>query len=283
MPIAKNAFTTSAPIRRVRRAYRHGIRPAFQDVTATIRSTLLRGIRSNTPDYLIVGVNKAGTTSLQEYLTGLPEVGKPLTKELHYFDRFPTRSLEWYRAQFWGDSGLTWGEATPEYFELPGAVLSLAEMSPRPKIIVCLRNPFARAVSHYHNAVDHASETRSIWHAFIQEAEALASGRRAKSAMELRNAYLQRSLYAEPLERWRSSFGRDLLVVRVDKPQAMVQEVLHHLNLTQADLPRLPGSNSRSYAPPPPHLREAFEPLLRVQRERIVNAAGWSEWPVEWE
>ena len=53
------------------------------------------------PDFLIVGAQRAGTTSLYNYLVQHPDVGRVrLGKGVHYFDTNPTASLGWYRSHF---------------------------------------------------------------------------------------------------------------------------------------------------------------------------------------
>src|SRR5689334_4285861 len=53
------------------------------------------------PDFVIVGAQKAGTTSLYAYLTAQPDVLPAVSKEVHFFD-----SCDWergpgaYRAHF---------------------------------------------------------------------------------------------------------------------------------------------------------------------------------------
>ena len=39
-------------------------------------------------DYLIIGVQKGGTSSLYEYLTYHPAVQPAVTKEIHFFDHY---------------------------------------------------------------------------------------------------------------------------------------------------------------------------------------------------
>ena len=39
-----------------------------------------------------------GTTSLYRYLTMHPDVGAALRKEVHYFDRYYKRDIDWYLA-----------------------------------------------------------------------------------------------------------------------------------------------------------------------------------------
>ena len=53
------------------------------------------------PDFLIVGAQRAGTTSLYNYLAQHPDVGRVrLGKGVHYFDTNPTASMGWYRSHF---------------------------------------------------------------------------------------------------------------------------------------------------------------------------------------
>lgn len=52
------------------------------------------------PDFLIIGGQRCGTSSLYYYLTAQHGVVAASTKEIHFFDDFYTRGLNWYRAQF---------------------------------------------------------------------------------------------------------------------------------------------------------------------------------------
>jgi hypothetical protein len=52
------------------------------------------------PDFLIVGAMKAGTTSLARWLRAHPQVFMTGTKELHFFDTYWPRGVEWYAEQF---------------------------------------------------------------------------------------------------------------------------------------------------------------------------------------
>ncbi len=48
------------------------------------------------PDAIIIGVKKSGTRALLEYLRLHPRVRAP-GPEIHFFDRYYTRGLDWYR------------------------------------------------------------------------------------------------------------------------------------------------------------------------------------------
>ena len=56
--------------------------------------------RARLPDFVVIGAQKAGTTSLHRMLRQHPQIHMPRTKELHYFDFNYERGAEWYAAQF---------------------------------------------------------------------------------------------------------------------------------------------------------------------------------------
>ena len=52
------------------------------------------------PTFLIIGAAKGGTSSLYDYLMQHPCVGKSLTKQIHFFDRYYDRKISWYKVCF---------------------------------------------------------------------------------------------------------------------------------------------------------------------------------------
>ena len=52
------------------------------------------------PSFAIVGTQKGGTTSLMRFLTRHPQVARSERKEVHFFDRFYDRGVDWYSDQF---------------------------------------------------------------------------------------------------------------------------------------------------------------------------------------
>ena len=64
------------------------------------RAVLGRAVAGALPNFLIIGVQKAGTTSLFTYLTEHPQVRSPATKEVHFFDRRWDLGVGWYQSQF---------------------------------------------------------------------------------------------------------------------------------------------------------------------------------------
>lgn len=112
------------------------------------------------PAFVIVGGQRCGTTSMYRYLTAHPQVAAALSKEVHFFDVNYGRGPDWYAAHFvtrrraevrsrrLGRQIVT-GEASPYYMFHPHAVQRLQLLVPEAKIIVMLRDPVQRAISHY--------------------------------------------------------------------------------------------------------------------------------------
>src|SRR5947207_6019226 len=52
------------------------------------------------PDFLIIGGQRCGTSSLYYYLTEHPGITSAFTKESHFFDEHFGKGTGWYRTQF---------------------------------------------------------------------------------------------------------------------------------------------------------------------------------------
>lgn len=63
---------------------------------------LLRGYNSeqSVPHFLIIGAQKSGTTSLYNYLIEHPLIIPALNKEIHFFDIYFEKGLNWYLSHF---------------------------------------------------------------------------------------------------------------------------------------------------------------------------------------
>ncbi|MBJ7265756.1 sulfotransferase domain-containing protein [Idiomarina abyssalis] len=111
-------------------------------------STLFGGHK---PDFLIVGAQKSGTTSLFSYLEKRGGFVGSKPKEVHYFDREDNyaRGSHWYHSHFIkrpGVNGLVF-EASPEYLSREKVAKRLKRYNPDLKIIILLREPISRAYS----------------------------------------------------------------------------------------------------------------------------------------
>lgn len=122
------------------------------------------------PDFVIVGAMKAGTTSLAAWLRAHPQVFVPGEKELHFFDTFWDRGVDWYRSLFAGaPDGAVVGEATPNYMVVDHWVDRMASVLPDARLIAVLRHPVDRAWSHYRHSVTRGDEQRPFARAIEDE------------------------------------------------------------------------------------------------------------------
>lgn len=107
--------------------------------------------RTKLPDFLVIGVPRAGTTWLYEALRRHPQVFLPgRRKEIHFFDRYYANGIGWY-ARFFRDAHADQrvGEITPHYLYDPECPRRIHELGTVRQLIVILRNPVERAISHY--------------------------------------------------------------------------------------------------------------------------------------
>jgi len=119
------------------------------------------------PDFIIVGGQRCGTTSLYNNLISNPDVTPATQKEIHFFDNNYHKGLSWYKDKF--KESLCTGEATPYYIFHPHSLRRISNDIPNVKIIILLRNPVERAYSHYWLAVRHKNEHLSFEDAINEE------------------------------------------------------------------------------------------------------------------
>jgi hypothetical protein len=182
------------------------------------------------PDFVIIGCQRGGTSSLYRYLGLHPDISPSLRKETEYFTaKFPMGEA-WYRAHFplalrhrlaaaFGKRRLTF-EATPDYLVDPRAAARCHALLPDVRIVVMLREPGERALSQYHHNVRLGLETETFARA-IELEESRISGDLAEmvdnpstSATAFRRySYLARGDYAEQLQRWFDLYPRDRFLI----------------------------------------------------------------------
>ena len=114
------------------------------------------------PDFIIIGAQKSGTTSMYAYLEQHPDIIGSLNKEIHFFDGGTNpkvdnfkKGINWYKAHFplcENVENKKIFEASPLYIFSPLVPKRIANYIPKVKVIALLRNPSDRAISHYfHN------------------------------------------------------------------------------------------------------------------------------------
>lgn len=160
------------------------------------------GSRIGPPDFIGVGVQRAGTSWWSAAIQAHPRVFRPegRAKELHYFNRFwegdaPADLAERYHALFPRPEATISGEWTPSYMHHFWIAPLLARAAPDARILVALRDPVERYLSGLSRAARRAEK----------------EGRQLRMA-QLSDA-LQRGLYHKQLERLLEHFPREQVLV----------------------------------------------------------------------
>lgn len=142
-------------------------------------------------------------------------------KEVHLFDA-QDYSHSWtreeinqrYAVHFESvSSALLWGEATPIYLYVPEAIPELKRYNPALKLIVILRDPAERAISHYEMEWSRGNETLPLWWALLSESKRLAQEVDVLGHARRCHSYVDRGLYAEQINRVRHYFSDDQILI----------------------------------------------------------------------
>lgn len=166
-------------------------------------------------NFIIVGAQKAGTTSLYDYITLHPDVVPSYKKEIHYFSKHYNKSDRWYKAHFKkGRVNQITGEASPYYMFHPLAAARIKKFNPDIKIIVLLRNPAERAYSHYKHQVRAGTENLSFTDAINAESQRLSGQQEyiislGKNSVNYQHySYKKRGEYLEQIQRLEQTFPK---------------------------------------------------------------------------
>lgn len=246
------------------------------------------------PDFLIIGAQRCGTSSLYRYLTQHPGIDSALRKEVHFFDDNFARGLSWYRAHFAVSrrtgAALT-GEGSPYYIYHPAVPQRVSQTLARVKLIALLRNPVVRAYSHFHHECRMKRETLSFEEAIDLEAERLndegqklLDGRVDYSFNHRTYSYLDRGIYVDQLKNWERFFPKEQMLIL--KCEDFYEDTAATLRQTYEFL-ELPPAESRTYRKPkypgyPPmspattrRLTEHFEPHNQRLYEHLGRRFDW--------
>jgi len=218
----------------------------------TVRASATGSVTTRLPDFLIIGGQRCGTTSLTRWLAASDDVFIG-SKEVHFFDAKFDRGADWYANLFRqaGDRQLA-GEATPNYMFFPEVPARIAELLPRAKLIAILREPVSRAYSHYWMERSRGHENLTFAEAIEAEPSRTASDDLFSRA---RPAYVARGHYLDQLRRVTARFRREQLFVLLfeelrDDPVRVYSDVCRFLGLPDDRLPDVVGSqeNASSHA-----------------------------------
>ena len=246
------------------------------------------------PDFVIIGAQKAGTTSLYNFITSHPTIAPASRKELHYFSiRYDLGGL-WYRSNFptnlsrrrhYKKTGqkLLSGEASPSYLFYPRVPGRMRKDLPNAKLIVILRNPVDRAYSHYQHTLRQNDETLSFEKAVELEEERCAIEREQMikdpgfvSNDYRRYSYLSIGVYADHLERWFKHYDRKQFLILAAEdlrknPQRILDQVFNFLEVSPFQIGDARDKNVGSYEKMNEGTRKLLVGYFKPHNERLCS------------
>ena len=262
------------------------------------RAQVTQGGKEFQVNFLVVGAQRCGTTSLARSLGCHPDVCMAPVKEVHFFDTDERRCGRWdspgtvarYRAFFPNYTGQpAVGEATPIYMYLPEAPERIHQYNPEMKLIVVLREPGARAVSQWQHERGLQREWLPLRLALSLEPFRLwrDRARRGGRSSIRRHSYADRGRYAEQVQRLLKWFHREqILIVRSEDLRAHHGEVLESawrfLGLSlPTEMPSSPNENaSTRTVDPHGHARRRVARACAASTRDLEKLLGWdlTEW-----
>lgn len=245
-----------------------------------------------TPDFIIIGAEKCGTTSLYDEIGRHPQVLGALEKEPYFFSEFYDFGRDWYLANFPSiktGSKYRTGEASTTYLTDANAPARIAADLPHARLMMIMRDPVARAVSQYNQLAKLGRISKSLEQAFADELQVLLAAQDPYTVRaqchEAGRSCLWRSIYIMFLDRWLKHFPKEqLLVLRSEdyfaNPDSTMGKVWAFLGLdvpTSVDSPmsnqgEKTASVSNDLAM---ELRAFFQPFNRRLSETLGWDCGW--------
>jgi hypothetical protein len=189
-------------------------------------------------DFIIMGTQKGGTTSLAHNIGKHPDIymdnrEDPRISEVHFFDLNWKKGIDWYKRHFDYRKKMV-GEKTPELMYLNYTFPLIQSVNPYLKIILILRNPVGRAYS----AWKMIKSTKTFEEAVDIELDTKL--KENKTFFTSQTHYLQRGLYYKQIKKLLKWFPKDNILILISEKfknnmKEGCNEVYSFLNLKSFD------------------------------------------------
>lgn len=214
----------------------------------------------NRPNLFIVGAPKSGTTLLYHFLNNHPQAFMSEPKETNYFSYAPIKKQNLYYkaekiqtlAQYENlfseaEDHKVLGEASVSYLFYPNVAHDLFQYNAQANIIVLLRNPAERALSHF------LMDSRL---GFIHESieDVFYNRTKHKNAQLWFQQFFELGLYSNQLKRYFKYFPERQIHIFIyeeikNDTNAFFQEVCDKLELSQVEF-KFSSSNKNAFEAP---------------------------------
>lgn len=218
------------------------------------------GKHENTPSLIIIGAQKAATSSLYDMLYLSDKFKKRGLKECHFFDKYNfTNSSNYY--QYFSATGIQI-DATPNYVFHPLAMKRIKDfiikVNKPPLLIFILRNPIDRLVSQYQMEIRNGflNKNLTLEDVITQEQKVYKSiydqtvnGDKNASFYHQHKCLYNRSIYSTQIQKIVDlRIHKHLIVIDFDllikKPKLVVEKIWRKLGLKNQKLRKVLYTNT---------------------------------------
>jgi hypothetical protein len=218
--------------------------------------TTIAGSSAKTPNFLIIGAAKSGTSALWHYLMQHSEIYMVPRKHTRFFaydaedpgfhgppprdpgTPYSVVKVEDYHALFAGVADeKAIGEISWTYLYRPEAPGRIKEYAPNMKLLAILRHPTDRAYSHYRQNIRAGREQITDFIQALEEEEV-----RVRNGWWPEFHYVQVGLYSAQLKRYLELFDRDQIRIYLHddfeaNPSGFLRNVLQFLDVDDSFTP----------------------------------------------
>lgn len=208
----------------------------------------------SSPDFIIVGAQKAGTSALFSILNQHSQITGAHRKEINYFDQDRIYNNDNNYNHYYSFFPLPMNvrsnhlvfEATPEYLYHPYCAKRIFKFNPSIKIIAILREPATRAYSAwrmYHNFKNHPEyshlyEPRSFRQVIDEETKQIEQANWYNNPI----GYVKRGIYSEQLKAYIDQFpNKQLFIIEykhlIEHYFKILKEIFEFLEINYESLP----------------------------------------------
>ena len=247
------------------------------------------------PSFIILGAQRAGTTTLYRVLSEHPAVARPtVSKGIGYFDVHYAKGARWYRGHFplarlarrrHGPHATTF-ESSGYYLFHPLAPERIARDLPDVRVVAMVREPVERAYSAHRHELSRGFETEEFERAVdledertAGEAEKMVADPSYVSFEHRHHSYLARSRYSEQIDRYLDALGPErVYVVDADvffaDPVVEFERLRAWLGLPSWKPAKVEQWNARPRLPMSAELRERLDRYFAPYDARLAEQMG---------
>lgn len=237
------------------------------------------------PDFIGIGAQRSGTTSLYQYLTNHSKIATQKRKEIYYFAQNYDEGEDWYEKHF-KKNGINF-EICSYYIYHPLAPERLHDYAPDMSLFVLLRNPINRAYSQFWHEKRIGEEFKSITFEEAVELEGLrlngCDPKRGRDYEYNHHGYIKRGEYIDQLKRWYEYFPKEQIkVIKSERFFAstpdVIDELLAWLDIPSEDLSPYYVHYDLDYPEMQNNIREKLEKHYKLYNESLYEVIGRKLW-----